>query len=62
MDEEPLLRVLKGTPTPEELAALVGALATRSTSADSRSAQVGVSRWAAGGRTFPSWKASGRPR
>jgi hypothetical protein len=34
MDEEPLLRVVRGIPTPEELAALFGALASLSSPAD----------------------------
>jgi hypothetical protein len=65
MDEEPLVRVLRGTPTPEELAALVGVLASRSIRPDSRSAQAGVSPWtqSARPRVRPaSWRASGLPR
>jgi len=38
MDAEPLVRVLRGTPTAEEVAALVGALVSRSTATDSRPA------------------------
>jgi len=33
-DDDPVLRIVRGAPTPEELAALVGALLTRARSAD----------------------------
>ena len=65
MDEEPLLRVLRGAPADEELAALVSVVASRSTRTDSRSAQAGVSDWAASGRPEArpsSWRTSGLPR
>ncbi|MDW5326350.1 acyl-CoA carboxylase subunit epsilon [Plantactinospora sp. KLBMP9567] len=48
-DEEPLLRVVRGTPTPEELAALVGAVLLRSRPATSAPA-VAASTWARRGR------------
>ncbi|MFD0972106.1 acyl-CoA carboxylase subunit epsilon [Plantactinospora endophytica] len=48
-DEEPLLRVLRGTPTPEELAALVGAVLLRSRPATSVR-PAATSTWARHGR------------
>ena len=65
MDEEPLVRVLRGNPAPEELASLVTVLAGRPTSTDSHCAQVGVSDWALRARPGArprSWKAAGLPR
>jgi hypothetical protein len=65
MDEEPLVRVLRGDPAPEELAALVSVLAGGSTSRVSHSSRAGVSNWsrsALPGAVARSWRASGLPR
>ncbi|MFI7541069.1 acyl-CoA carboxylase subunit epsilon [Actinoplanes sp. NPDC049599] len=65
MDEEPLVNVVRGTPTPEELAALVCALAGRSTQADSPSPGPGLTAWMRSARpaaTRPSWRSSALPR
>ena len=65
MDEEPLVRVLRGEPTPEELAALVTVLAARPTRPDSQNAHKIVSCWSQSARpaTRPaSWRASALPR
>ncbi|MFC4020611.1 acyl-CoA carboxylase subunit epsilon [Micromonospora sp. GCM10011542] len=67
--EEPLLRVVRGVPTAEELAALVGAIVARSRPT-AATAPVATSTWARSGRpagTAPSprlggWRASGLPR
>ncbi|MEU4213781.1 acyl-CoA carboxylase subunit epsilon [Actinoplanes sp. NPDC026623] len=65
MDEEPLVNVVRGTPTPEELAALVCVVAGLSTSTDSHSRRPEMSAWtrsarpAAGGT---SWRGSALPR
>ncbi|MEO3922831.1 acyl-CoA carboxylase subunit epsilon [Micromonosporaceae bacterium B7E4] len=48
-DEEPLLRVVRGTPSPEELAALVGAIFLRPRPATS-GRPTAVSTWARAGR------------
>jgi hypothetical protein len=66
-------RIVRGTPTPEELAALVGVLALRPVAVDDTPAP--VSRWALAARPGASgrsaalgrpgrdaWKASGLPR
>ncbi|MFE9688856.1 acyl-CoA carboxylase subunit epsilon [Micromonospora sp. NPDC005806] len=67
--EEPLFRIVRGVPTAEELAALVGAIAvrTRSTAAP---APAPVSHWARSARPAiaapiagpGAWRASGLPR
>ncbi|MFI7575161.1 acyl-CoA carboxylase subunit epsilon [Micromonospora sp. NPDC049497] len=67
--EEPLFRVVRGVPTAEELAALVGVIAVRSrpaaaptpvaTSTWARSARAGGAANAAGPGA---WRASGLPR
>jgi hypothetical protein len=69
---EPLLRVVRGTPTAEELAALVGALLTRATPAPppdpAPPAWVRSGRPAAGRARLPAdrgplaWPGSTRPR
>ncbi|MEV6370186.1 acyl-CoA carboxylase subunit epsilon [Micromonospora musae] len=63
--EEPLLRVVRGVPTAEELAALVGAVVTRSRPA---AAPAPASAWARSGRPTigvtagpGAWRASGLP-
>jgi len=64
MDEEPLVSVVRGTPSPEELAALVCALAGRSVQDDSSSRSPGLSRWARSARPAavrPSWRGSAQP-
>lgn len=74
MDEEPLLRVIRGTPTAEELAALVAGLATRSRAARSNQADrvstVTTARsWVRSARPGAgvspgrgAWRAAGLPR
>ncbi|MEU1604789.1 acyl-CoA carboxylase subunit epsilon [Micromonospora matsumotoense] len=67
--EEPLFRVVRGVPTAEELAALVGALTLRSRPAGT-SAPVARSTWARGARPVGAapapgrgaWRTSGLPR
>ena len=65
----PVLSVIRGEPTPEELAVLLAVLASRPTA---RRAEPGqrVSPWSSPGRTFGAplfpgpgaWRASGLPR
>ncbi|MEV6372768.1 acyl-CoA carboxylase subunit epsilon [Micromonospora musae] len=64
--EEPLLRVVRGVPTAEELAALVGAVVTRSRPAAAPAPA--ASAWARSGRPTAgvtagpgAWRASGLP-
>jgi hypothetical protein len=68
MDEQPLVRVVRGTPTAEEVAALVGALLCRGRPAEpvaaptsqwARSARPGVGLPRPGGNA---WRASALPR
>jgi hypothetical protein len=67
MQDDPVIRVVRGVPTAAELAALVGVLLTRAPE-DGAPAPV-RSRWAASGRpAVPlrpgpgAWVGSGRPR
>ncbi|WP_203786105.1 acyl-CoA carboxylase subunit epsilon [Paractinoplanes rishiriensis] len=65
MDKEPLVRVVRGTLTDVELAALVAVVATRSTSVDALPPRPAVSAWARSARpsTRPaSWRHSAHPR
>jgi len=65
MDEEPLVSVVRGTPTPEELAALVCVLAGRSGNQDPPSPGQTLTAWTASARPAggrPSWRSSGQPR
>ncbi|MDG4822832.1 acyl-CoA carboxylase subunit epsilon [Asanoa sp. WMMD1127] len=65
MSEEPLFKVTRGTPTPEELAALVGVLSFRPVPF---SAAPVSSQWVRSARPGPvlpgpgAWRASGLPR
>ncbi|SCL18982.1 Acyl-CoA carboxylase epsilon subunit [Micromonospora rhizosphaerae] len=67
--EEPLVRVVRGVPTAEELAALVGAIVLRSRPT-AAPAPVAVSTWARSARPAGAtpvagpgaWRASGLPR
>ncbi|MEU5786517.1 acyl-CoA carboxylase subunit epsilon [Micromonospora purpureochromogenes] len=67
--DEPLFRVVRGVPTADELAALVGAIVVRSR-ATAAPAPVATSAWARSARptvAAPSagpgaWRASGLPR
>ncbi|WP_341719014.1 acyl-CoA carboxylase subunit epsilon [Micromonospora sp. FIMYZ51] len=67
--DEPLFRIVRGTPTAEEVAALVGALVARSRPAAVPAPAPG-SAWARSGhpsgvRPLPgpgAWRASGLPR
>ncbi|MEU5783718.1 acyl-CoA carboxylase subunit epsilon [Micromonospora lupini] len=61
--EEPLFRVVRGVPTAEELAALVGAVIMRSRPA-AAPAPAATSAWARSGRPAgrTTWRASGLPR
>ena len=66
----PLLRIVKGDPTAEELAALVAVLEATASGGPTAAARRPVSQWAAAHRrlrtTFPSgpsgWRASAMPR
>ncbi|PZM92575.1 MAG: acyl-CoA carboxylase subunit epsilon [Actinobacteria bacterium] len=68
-DADPTFRVVRGTPTPEELAALVGVLMARSRPV-AAAPTPGVSAWVrsarpTGGTVWPgpdAWRFSGRPR
>lgn len=65
MDEEPLVRVVRGNPADRELAALTAVLATRSTSVDVEGSGRVASAWARSARpsTGPrSWRQSGLPQ
>lgn len=69
MSEEPTFRVVRGTPTPEELAAIVGVLSQRSRATLAPSAPPPPSRWRESGlppvpaRPGPgAWRASVFPR
>ncbi|MEU8422498.1 acyl-CoA carboxylase subunit epsilon [Micromonospora sp. NPDC048835] len=61
--EEPLFRVVRGVPTAEELAALVGAIIIRSRPATAP-VPATTSAWARSGRpgTSRGWRASSLPR
>ncbi|MFI5926836.1 acyl-CoA carboxylase subunit epsilon [Micromonospora sp. NPDC051543] len=61
--EEPLFRVVRGAPTAEELAALIGAVIVRSRPA-TPPAPAATSAWARSGRPArpDTWRASGLPR
>jgi len=64
MDAEPLVSVVRGTPTDAELAALTAVLVSRSTAADARPRPPALSAWSRSARptTIPvSWRASGQP-
>ena len=61
MDEEPLVKVVRGAPAPEEIAALLTVLATRTADAEVQP----VSSWMLSGRPAAgpsSWRESGLPR
>jgi len=68
-DAEPLLRVVRGTPTPAELAALVAVVAVRRTSSATREGR-SPSEWGSPARavraplhpTADGWRRSGLPR
>jgi len=65
MDKEPLVSVVRGTPTDRELAALVAVVAARSTSMDAVSPRPPVSAWMMSARPsmgYSSWRRSGLPR
>jgi hypothetical protein len=65
MDEEPLVRVVRGTPTPEEVAALVGVLIHRSMTANATVPPSSISAWMRSARPNVgpgSWRESGLPR
>jgi hypothetical protein len=65
MDEEPLVRVVRGTPTAEEVAALVGLLVSRSKTADTTVSPASISAWERSARPQggpASWRESGLPR
>jgi hypothetical protein len=64
MNEEPLVSVLRGAPTPEELAALVGALLTRSTPTNANGPEKITTAWTRSARpaaTPASWRDSHLP-
>jgi len=67
VDDQPVIRITRGTPTAEELAALVGVLLSRPVAVPAPAA-AGSSRWAraarprAAGRPGPgAWRASALP-
>jgi hypothetical protein len=65
MDEEPLVSVVRGAPTPEEVAALVGALLIRSTGVDRPAPAPAATAWSRSARPSAgpaSWRESGLPR
>ncbi|WP_106127783.1 acyl-CoA carboxylase subunit epsilon [Pseudosporangium ferrugineum] len=65
MDEEPLVKVVRGAPTAEELAALVGALITTSTRTDGATPDASTTPWTRSARPAAahcSWRDSGLPR
>ena len=65
MDEEPLVSVVRGTPTDRELAALVAVVAARSTSMDAFSPRPAVSAWTMSARPSmgsSSWRRSHLPQ
>ncbi len=65
MEEEPLVSVVRGVPTPEELAALVGALASRYTGTDVSNPKPSTNPWlrtARPGARPGTWRESGLPR
>jgi hypothetical protein len=65
MDTEPLVKVLRGTPAAEELAALVAVLTGRSARTDTSAPPAPASTWTRSGRPTASpgsWRASGLPR
>ncbi|MGA5301574.1 acyl-CoA carboxylase subunit epsilon [Nucisporomicrobium flavum] len=65
MEEEPLVSVVRGEPTPEELAALVGALASRYTGTDADTPKPSTTAWTRSARPSAgkgSWRDSSLPR
>ena len=65
MNEEPLVSVVRGTPTPEEVAALVGVLISRSKTADTTVSATSISAWERSARPQvgpASWRESALPR
>jgi hypothetical protein len=65
MDVEPLLSVVRGMPTDEELAAVLTIIAARSTTADAQNRTAEISAWTRSARPSmapASWRASGLPR
>jgi hypothetical protein len=65
MDEEPLVSIVRGTPTDLELAALVTIVVTRSATVDAHPARPAASTWARSARPSigpASWRSSGLPR
>jgi hypothetical protein len=64
MNKEPLVSVLRGAPAPDELAALVGALLSRSTPANTKSPKKIITTWTRSARpaaTPTSWRDSHLP-
>jgi hypothetical protein len=65
MNEEPLVSVVRGTPTDLELAALIAIVAARSAAVDARPARPATPAWARSARPsigHASWRSSGLPR
>ncbi|MFI5496479.1 acyl-CoA carboxylase subunit epsilon [Actinoplanes sp. NPDC051859] len=65
MNEEPLVSVVRGGPTTEELAALVGALIATSTGADAAKPETSTNAWIRSvrpGAGRGSWRESALPR
>jgi hypothetical protein len=64
MNEEPLVSVVRGIPTPEELAALFGALASLSSPVEGPAPRPSATAWVRSARPSAgraSWRASGLP-
>jgi len=65
MKEEPLVRVARGTPTPEEAAAMIAVLAGLFVTKDSDTSQQPAPAWVRHARPYGgsrSWRDSGLPR
>ena len=64
MEAESLVSVVRGEPTPEEVAALVAVLSAAAANATASPATAATSAWARSGRPSripASWRASGLP-
>jgi hypothetical protein len=65
MKDEPLVRIVRGTPTDLELAVLVALVAAGSANMDVSPPRPAASAWTRSARPSmrpPSWRASGLPR
>jgi hypothetical protein len=65
MDKEPLVSIVRGTPTDEELAALVAVLSAASTTANANTPRPSMSAWSRAARPSmgpASWRTSTLPQ